>query len=61
LVTVALFDFFEVDVVCVDAAGVDSLPLEPFVLEWFTIIKKAMTTAMSAKGARKRAGLLLVR
>ena len=55
-----VLDFFAVDVVVV--VGVVSGLLELwFVLELLTIISSATTTAISAKGARKRAGLLLVR
>jgi hypothetical protein len=54
--------FFAVEVVVDTVVAVVSLLFElRFVLDPFTTIRKATTAAMSAKGARKRAGLLLVR
>jgi hypothetical protein len=55
--------FVAVVVLFVDVLVDESLPgvVVPVSLEPLTIARKATSTAISAKGARKRAGLLLVR
>jgi hypothetical protein len=58
-------DVRDFDVLVVVAAAGVVVPLSGdellLVLEPVTTIRNAMSTAISAKGARKRAGLLLVR
>src|SRR6478736_3349737 len=58
--TTAAF-FFAVDVVVTVGVVAPSLVLEPRLPEPLTTARKATTTTINAKGARKRAGLLLVR